>query len=120
MHVVCRVVLASKKLGAELDRGSFAATIFTSQSKGKTDRDTNVVHSLKTEQILERKVDLAVRRERITQQNSLKLRLKLRREVGNREILTLLFERSIKNLNLSDFSYIKQVDGQIMLRERQN
>ena len=47
----------------------------------------------------------------------LKLRLKLRQEVGRREILTSLFKRSIKNLNLNDFRYIKQVDGQIKLRE---
>ena len=33
---------------------------------------------------------------------------------------TLLFRRSIKNLNLSDFNYTKQVDGQIMLRERED
>ena len=47
----------------------------------------------------------------------LKLRLKLRQEVGRREILTSLFKRPIKNLNLNDFRYIKQVDEQIKLRE---
>ena len=47
----------------------------------------------------------------------MKLRLKLRQEIGRREILTSLFMRSIKNLNLSVFRYIKQVDGQISLRE---
>ena len=47
----------------------------------------------------------------------MKLRLRLRQEIGKRDILTLLFKRLIKNLNLSDFSYIKQVDGQIRLRE---
>ena len=35
--------------------------------------------------------------------NCLKLRLRLRREIGKSEVLNLLFERSIKNLNLSDF-----------------
>ena len=34
-----------------------------------------------------------------------------------REIVTSLFMRSMKNLNLNDFSHIKQVHGQIMLRE---
>ena len=38
-------------------------------------------------------------------------------EIGKREILTSLFMRSIKNLNLNDFSYTKQVDGRIRLRE---
>ena len=57
-------------------------------------------------------------RERLSK-NCMKLRLKLRREIGRREILTSLFVRSIKSLNLNDFSYIKQVDGQIRLRERE-
>ena len=34
------------------------------------------------------------------------------------EIPTLLFKRSIKNLNLSDFSYNKRISGLIRLRER--
>ena len=42
----------------------------------------------------------------------------MRREIGKREILILLFRRSIKNLNLSDFSCIKQVFGQIRLRDK--
>ena len=46
--------------------------------------------------------------------NCIKLRLRLRREIV--ENLILHFRRSIKNLNVSDFSYIKQVDGQIRLR----
>ena len=58
--------------GAELDRESVGATIFSSQSKGKRDRDTNVVHSLKDKEnlqkIFERKVDLAFRGERAAQQ----------------------------------------------------
>ena len=62
-----------QETGAELDREPVAATIFSSQSKGKRDRDTNVVHSLKDrenlQKILERKVDSAVRGERVTQQN---------------------------------------------------
>ena len=40
----------------------------------------------------------------------MKLRLRSRQEIGKRNIPTLLFRRSIKNLNLSDFNYTKQVD----------
>ena len=47
----------------------------------------------------------------------MKLRLRLRQEIGKREILTLFFKRLIKNLNLSDFSCIKRVDRQIRLRK---
>ena len=36
-----------QETGAELDRNFVATPLFSSQSKGKRDRDTNVVHSLK-------------------------------------------------------------------------
>ena len=39
----------------------------------------------------------------------LKLRLRLKRETGKRESPTLHFRRSMKNLNLSDFKYAKQL-----------
>ena len=113
VQVMCQVVLAS-----ELDRESVATTLFISQSNGKRDRETNVVHSLwdreNLQKILERKVHLAVRGER-----------RLAEIVsswgwgwGEKLVkhLILHFRRSIKNLNVSDFSYIKQVDGQIRLR----
>ena len=41
----------------------------------------------------------------------------MKQKIERREILKLLFERSIKNLNLSDFNYIKKTDGQIRLKE---
>ena len=57
---------------AECDREPVATTLFSSQSKGKRDRDTNVVHSLRDreslQKILEGKVDVAVRGERVAQQ----------------------------------------------------
>ena len=63
-----------QETGVELDRESVAATIFGSQSKGKRDRDTNVVLSLKDRENLpktiERKIDVAVRGERIAQQKN--------------------------------------------------
>ena len=56
-----------QETGATSDRESVATTIFSSQSKGKRTRDTNVVYSLKDredlQQILERKVDSAIRGE---------------------------------------------------------
>ena len=109
-----------QETGSELDRESVATTLFSSHSKGKRYRDTNVMHSLR-EKIP--KISLngkltrpSEERERLSK-NCTKLRLRLRREIGKREILTLLFRRSTKHLNLSDFRYIKQVDGQIKLRE---
>ena len=64
------VVMASRKTGANLDRESVVSTLFSSQSKGKRDRDQNVAHSLRENlhKIFERKVDLAVQGERMAQQ----------------------------------------------------
>ena len=42
---------------------------------------------------------------------------KWRSNIGKRAIRILLLMRSIRSLNLNDFSYNKQVDGQIKLRE---
>ena len=43
--------MAGQETGAVLDRESVATMIFSSQSKGKRDRDTNVVLSLKDRNI---------------------------------------------------------------------
>ena len=61
-----------QETGANVDRQSVVPTIFSSQSKGKRDRDQNVVHSLRERanlwKILQRKADLAVRAEKMAQQ----------------------------------------------------
>ena len=58
-----------QETGANVDKESVVPTIFSSQSKGKRDQDQNVVHSLRDgEKQLERKVDSAVRGERMAQQ----------------------------------------------------
>ena len=95
-----------QETGAVSGRESVATTIFSSQSKGKRDRDTNVVHSPKDienlQKILERKVDSGVR----------SWGWGWGKKLGKRDIPTLLFRRSIKNLNLIAFNCTKQVDGQ--------
>ena len=110
-----------RETGANLDRESVVSTFFSSQSEGKRDRDQNVVHSSR-----DRKSPQNPWTEKLTRsseerewliRNCIALRQKLRREIGKREILTSLFKSSIKSLNLNDFSDIRQVDGQIMLRE---
>ena len=61
-----------QETGAVSERESVVSTIFSSQSKEKRDRDQNVVHSFRDREnlhkILERKVDSAVRGERMAQQ----------------------------------------------------
>ena len=96
-----------QETGAELDRESLATTFFSSQLE---DRKISK-RSLKGKLIWPSEA-----REWLSK-NCMKLMRRLRRKIGKREILKLLFERSIKNLNLSDFSHIKQVDGQIRLKE---
>ena len=58
--------------GADVGRESVVSTIFSTQSKGKRDRDQNFVHPLRDrenlQKSLERKVDSAVRGERMAQQ----------------------------------------------------
>ena len=55
-----------------IERESVVSTFFSSQSKRKRDRDQNVEHSLRDrenlQKTLERKVDSAVRGERMAQQ----------------------------------------------------
>ena len=55
----------------ELDQESVATTLFSSQSKGKRDRELNLVHALRDrdnlQKILERKVDLAIQGEEAQQ-----------------------------------------------------
>ena len=74
------------------------------------------MHSLKDrenlQKILGRKVDLAVRGERIAHQKV--YHAEAEAKIGKREILILLFRRSINNLKLSNFNYFQQVDGQIV------
>ena len=116
---MCWVGLGPQEIGAELMRESVATTLFSSQSKGKRDRDTLCIRWEREnlQNIFERKGDFAVRGGEKLSKYCIKLRLRLRREIGKGEIPTLFLERSIKNLNLNDFSYIKQVHGQIRLRE---
>ena len=59
-----------QEVGANVDTESVVPTTFSSQSKGKRDRDQNVVHSLREnlQKIFEWKVDSAVRGERMVQQ----------------------------------------------------
>ena len=52
-------------IGVNVDRESVIPTIFSSQSKGKRDRDEHVVHSLKDRENLQ---NSAVRGERMAQQ----------------------------------------------------
>ena len=95
---------------------------FSVQSQGEDEIEitNNVVHSFRERENLhkihERKVDSAVRGEIMAQRKLYQGVQKLRRASGRREILTAHFRRTIKNLNLHDFSYTKKLHGQIGLR----
>ena len=122
-QVMCQVVQASRKLGRFRTKNLSQRTIFSSQSKGKRDRDMNIVHSLKRQSkspkhLPERKVDSAVRGAIMAQRkvHGAEAEVEARNwEMRNSDCC--FFKRSITNLDLNDFSYTKQVDGQIRLRE---
>ena len=60
-----------QETGANVDRESVLSALFRSESKEKRDRDQNVLRTLRDREnhkILERKVDLVVRGERMAQQ----------------------------------------------------
>ena len=59
----------------------------------------------------------AVRGERVAQQKLYEAEAEVEARNWEKKNKPLLFRRSIKNLNLNDFSYIKHVDGRIRLRE---
>ena len=112
-----------RETGVNLDRESVVPTLFRPHSKGKRDRDQNVVQTLRDRQRTSPwnrwKVSWLGRPRRET--GSAKI---IRswgwswgEELGKEKFVTSLFKRSIKNMNLNDSSDNKQVDGQIKLRE---
>ena len=78
--------------GPELDRKSVVSLLFSPLSWGKGDRDTNVVHSSRDrenlQKILERKVDLAVRGEREAQQKLYQAEAEVEARNWKREIIS--------------------------------
>ena len=95
-------------------------SFFKSESKGKRDRDQNVVQSLKDRgnlpTILERKAELAVRGERITQQTLYEAEAEVDAECWETKNWDTLRE-TIRSSNLNDFSCNKQIVGQIRVKE---
>ena len=91
-----------------------------SVSRGKRDRDLNVVQTLKdihsVHKFLERKAELAVQERSQLRKDYLKLKQKWS-EIGKREILILLFMRLIKNWSLNDWSYSRRTNGLNRLKE---
>ena len=79
------------------------------------------MHSLRDREnlnkILEQKVDSAVRGELLSQQKFFEAEAEVKARNWEREILTSLFTRLIRNLTLSDFSYIKELGGRSKLKE---
>ena len=109
-----------QETGANLDRECCSNNFqFTVQGEGEIEITNNVVHSFRERDNLQSMNGKLIRpsEERECAQHKLyEGEQKLRRAIGRGEIPTAHFRRSIKNLNLNDFSYTKQPDGQIGLR----
>ena len=110
-----------KETCANMDRETVVSSLFESVSKEKRDRDQNVVRTLKDRRNLhlEREVELAAWGEKI---GSAKILRSWGRRggdwnVGKKEILILLFLRSIRSLNPNDTSWNRRIKGLIRLKE---
>ena len=106
---------------SRVDRESVATTLFSSQSKRKRDRDTHVVHSLKDSEKSPKNPWTESRLGRPRREKLSKIVSSWGwgggEKLGKEKFWNCFSRGSIRNLNLSDFSYIKQVDGQIRLKE---
>ena len=118
VHVMCRVVLATRKLEPSWWENLLRQRFLVHSRKGKeietrcafVERERTSPKHLSTERWFGRP-----RKERSSA--NIVSSWGWCEKLWKAKIPTLLLERSIKNLNLSDFSYIKQVHGQIRLRE---
>ena len=119
VQVMCRVVLAPRKLEPSWWENLLRQRFLVHSRKGKKieTRCAFVERENISKTSFNGKVIWPSEEREKLSKYCIKLRLRLRREIGKGGIPTLLLGRSIKNLNLNDFSYIKQVHGQIRLRE---
>ena len=80
-----------RETDANMDREAVVSTLFRSESKGKRDRDQNVVHSLRGSEnlhkIFERTAELAARGEKLARQRFFEAEQTWKSNIGKREIL---------------------------------
>ena len=100
----------------------FFSTLFRSESKGKRDRDLNVVQSLEDRENLHKILESESwlgrpRRENSSAEIVWSWGRSWGEKLGKEKFWKKLFMRSIRSSNLIDFSNNKQVAGQIRLRE---
>ena len=108
-----------KETCADMDRETVASSLLGSESKGKRDRDHNVVQTLRDRQhkILEGKAELAVRGEKVGSAKFYsKLKQTWRSNTGKREILMLLFMRSLSCSSPNYYSYNRRIDTGVLGR----
>ena len=99
---------------ADPDRETVVSISCRSELKGKRDRDQNEVQSFNDSENLQKIIELkADRRRRENQQNCMKQR---QPNTGKRKIRTLLFMRSIRNLNPNDCN--RRINGLNRPKER--
>ena len=107
---------------ADMDRETVVVffCLFGSVSNGKRDRDQNVVQTLRDRKnlhkILERKLNWPCEEKNWLSKDSLKLKQTRRSNIGKREILILLFTRSIRSYSPNDYSYNGRIHGLTRLK----
>ena len=69
---------------------------------------------------LKRKLNWLFKEHAHHKKDYLRLRQKSTQKIGNKEMLILLSMKPIENLNLRDWSFIKQINGQIRLKGKRS
>ena len=109
-----------KETCADIDRETVLSSLLGSTSKGKRDRDQNVVQAWRDRQnlhkILERNAELAVRGEKLAQQRLCWADVEVTHwEKRNSDLALIL--RSIRSSSPNDYSYNRLINGLIRLKE---
>ena len=102
-----------KETCADMDRETVVSSFFGSVSKGKRDRDQNVVQTLEADKMSTTSLN-GKRRKNWLSEDFSKLRQTRRLSTGRRQIQILLFMRSIS------YSYNRLINGLIRIRETKN
>ena len=111
---------STKESCADMDRETVVSSFFWSVLKGKRNRDQHVVQTLRGRKIstksLNGELNWPSEEKNWLSKDFSKLRQTWRSNIGKREILILLFMRSIRSSNPNDYNYNKRINGLIRIK----
>ena len=89
---------------ADLHRETVVSTLFRSESKGKSDRDQNVVQSSRDNENLHKILECAVREEKLAQQKLNEAEAEVEARNWEKRNSDMLVKRSIRSSSPNDYS----------------